>query len=1303
MDLFGGIKSENNFSGHKLNESNYRLWKFQMNAYMKSQELTDNIEGKVPAESATAEIKAKYDRNEGKAMNALIQSLDVERASHILTCTTAKQMVDKLSSIFEKNSEIRVMNLYEEYFAIKMKEDDTVAGYISKVNTLASEIEAQGEKLSNKLKMVRIISSLLPKFNNYKTVWYNTKETRSIDTLMSSLQLEEDNLNKNCNDENEKMNVAFAAKSKYKHKQNTKVSLSELKRKTKCNICHQTGHWARECPQNKIKIKQDKSEKSKKEVGFWANAFEVENNKDDIWIADSGASSHMTFQIEWFSQFKEYTDKKVVQIANNECLAIRGVGSILIEAKVDGKWEPRRLENVLYVPDLKQNLFSTAAVTSKNFNMVITKDGCELLNKENKILATGFKDELNQLKMNFRRRIDEHANTAAASLQQWHCRLGHINTETIKKMCNKNLVDGVKLSNNNTFFCDDCQLGKMVRVSHKSVPVRPSEKGQYLHVDLCGPMEENGINNVRYFLLIKDEATSFRYVYFLNSKNEVYINLKSFIPLVHNTIGKRIKNIRFDNGSEFVNQDIKNILLKEGITWERISPYTPEQNGRIERDNRTVQESARTMLIASGLEKCLWPEAVRTAVYMLNRSTNSKRVDSTPYQEWFGKKPELGHIRIFGTECFVQIPKQIGRKKWDPKAKKVFLVGFEPTSKNFRLYDPNNKKIIISCNVRFNEKEKRIMFFPNDDKNNKKIDIDSDDADSNDERDQKQDSFDSCCSDVDDKLIQENIEKQNEVIDDNEKYNLRPRTKGPDRLIETGYSAVVLEPTTYEEALNSSECKNWEKAINEELNSLVINNTWEIIKKPNNVNVVGCKWVFKLKPSLNGSKYKARLVAKGFSQREGIDFGETFSPVVRYDSIRTVLSIAAIEDWEIAQFDVKTAFLNGDLDEIIYMETPKGIETQNTNMVCRLKKSLYGLKQASRVWNLKFTNFLKDFNMLQSEADKCVFRGNVNGQTVILLLYVDDGLVLSSSKDSLKKVIDHLSNNFNITTGSDNCYVGVEFKRDRVNKKIFINQKNYINKLINKFNMSECKTASTPADCNVILQKNQEEEKINFPYRQAVGSLMFASIVSRPDISYSVGAVSRYLENPGSTHVNAVKRIIRYLKGTNNYGIEYGGTSVVLKGYTDSDHGRDIDTRRSTSGYAFLINNGIVSWKSYLQKTVALSTTEAEYIAASDGVKEAIWLRQLLKDIGFEEKEATSIMIDNQSAIILTKNAELHQRTKYIDVRFHFIRDYVNNGMIKPIYIATEDQIADALTKPIPTRKFHENIMLFGIKNLQNN
>lgn len=537
----------------------------------------------------------------------------------------------------------------------------------------------------------------------------------------------------------------------------------------------------------------------------------------------------------------------------------------------------------------------------------------------------------------------------------------------------------------------------------------------------------------------------------------------------------------------------------------------------------------------------------------------------------------------------------------------------------------------------------------------------------------------------------------------NSHYGLRPTIKAPDRLIVTGYSAVVIEPVNYEEALQSSEQKQWQKAIDDELYSLNVNETWEMVQRPKGVNIVGCKWVFKLKPGSNGSVFKARLVAKGFSQREGVDFSETFAPVVRYDSIRTILSVAAIEDWEIMQFDVKTAFLYGNLDTSIYMEVPKGVSVNDKNIVCRLKKSLYGLKQASRVWNEKFTKFLKDFNMLQSQSDGCVFQGEINGQKVILLLYVDDGLVLSSSLEALEKVIDHLSSNFLITKGYENHYVGIEFFRDRANRKIFINQKAYIEKLINKFEMGDCKKSSTPADNNVVLRKSLEEDKNEpFPYRQAVGSLMFAAIVSRPDISYSVGAVSRYLEKPNSSHVSAVKRIIRYLAGTSDFGIEYGGSSVVLKGYTDSDHARDIDT--STSGYAFLINKGIITWKSYLQKTVALSTAEAEYMAASDGIKEAIWLRQLLKDIGYEQKGPTSVMIDNQSAIVLTKNAEFHQRTKYIDVRFHFIRDHVKNGIIDPVYVSTNEQLADAFTKPLlPARKFKENALSFGMKNLRNN
>lgn len=1025
-------KDENNFVGHKLNGSNYQLWKFQMNAYMKARGLTDNVQGKEPSTNASAQILAEYERNEGKSMNALIQSLDSERANFVLSCTTAKQMVDKLSSIYEKNSEIRVMNLYEEYFSLKMKEDDSVANYVSKVNQLASEIEAQGEKLSDKMKMCRIISSLPNKFNNYKTVWYNTKESRTLDTMLSSLQLEEDNLKKNDANDGVQSNVAFAAKAKYKSKSKKPVNIDELKKKTKCNVCQQVGHWARECPQNKNGSKPSKKQKEKNDLAFYATINSDNNSKSDIWIADSGASSHMSFHYEWFTEYSKYSEKRVVQIANNECLAIHGVGTILIECRINGKWEPRRLEKVLYVPDLKQNLFSTAAVTSKGFKMLISKDGCKLLDAQNDIKAVGVKDETNQLRMEFRRRIDECANTAAVSLQQWHRRLGHINVDCIKKMYNGSLVNGLNLSDNNKFFCDDCQFGKMTRSSHRLTPERPAKRGEFLHADLCGPMEEEGIGGIRFYLLIKDEATSFRYIFFLHSKNEVYDNLCNFIPMVNNTIGSRIKHIRFDNGLEFVNKNVKNLLSKEGIVWERISPYTPEQNGRIERDNRTIQESARTMLIASGLKKYLWPEAVRAAVYMLNRSTNSKCIDSTPFEKWFDSKPELGHVKIFGSECFVQIPKQLGRKKWDPKAKKVYLVGFEPTSKNYRLFDPNNRKIFVSCNVRFNETESKIIFTDEDDEviketsevTNEKLTV------TNNKNDQEDDVHE---TNSDHDIVTDNEENQvndesNKIIRKNDRYNLRPIIKAPDRLVESSYSAVVIEPVNYEEALQSSERDQWQKAIDDELNSLHVNETWELVKRPKNVNIVGCKWVFKRKPSANGNTFKARLVAKGFSQREGVDFNETFSPVVRYDSIRTILSIAAIEDWEIMQFDVKTAFLNGDLDTTIYMEVPEGVEAKNNSIVCCLKKSLYGLKQASRVWNETFTKFLKDYNMIQSAADSCVFRGETNGQKVILLLYVDDGLVLSSSEQALKDVMDHLLNNFKITKGFENHYVGIAIK-----------------------------------------------------------------------------------------------------------------------------------------------------------------------------------------------------------------------------------------------------------------------------------
>lgn len=424
--------------------------------------------------------------------------------------------------------------------------------------------------------------------------------------------------------------------------------------------------------------------------------------QSDVWVTDSAATAHMTPRREWFADYKKCETGRVVEIADSGLLPIHGSGTIIFEAKVDGVWHKRRLTDVQHVPDLKPNLFSTATATERGFEILLTRDGWEVIDSDGKVCAVGRKDEGKQTVLIFRQRIDERANSAKVTLEQLHQRLGHLNADSIKRMCKENLIDGVELSGEAKFFCEDCHVGKMQRASHRPAEERKPACGEFLHAD--GPMEELGIGGIRYFLLIKDEATGFKYVHMLSSKSEVCDKLKATVDLIRNSTNNSVKRIRFDNGTEFVNKECSRMLSKEGITVERIAPYTPEQNGRVERENRTVVECARTMLLASGLHKRLWPEAVRTAVYILNRSSNKKCPNSTPYEQWFGVKPNMSHVRIFGSECFVQIPKQHGRKKWDAKAKKVFLVGYESTSKNFRLFDQQANKIIVSCDVKMNEK-----------------------------------------------------------------------------------------------------------------------------------------------------------------------------------------------------------------------------------------------------------------------------------------------------------------------------------------------------------------------------------------------------------------------------------------------------------------------------------------------------------------------------------------------------------------------------------------------------------------------
>lgn len=540
----------------------------------------------------------------------------------------------------------------------------------------------------------------------------------------------------------------------------------------------------------------------------------------------------------------------------------------------------------------------------------------------------------------------------------------------------------------------------------------------------------------------------------------------------------------------------------------------------------------------------------------------------------------------------------------------------------------------------------------------------------------------------------------------------RRQTKPPSKFDDFDVAAYALtcaeeidmdEPKSYFEANKSKDCEKWNSGMTEEMGSHQQNGTWELVDKPANKKVIGCKWVYKLKPDISRNfRYKARLVAKGFSQVEGIDFTEVFAPVVKHVSIRTMLSLVANYDLELEQLDVKTIFLHGTLDEEIYMSQPEGfVEKGKEDKVCLLKKSLYGLKQVPRQWNRKFNSFMKDNKFIRSLSDPCVYiKGEGTSDMVYMLLYVYDMLVASKDKLGIQRLKESLAAEFEMKDlGAANRILGMDIVRDRNKGILKLSQGRYLEQVLRTFNMSESKAVTTPLGCQFKLKALTEEESkgeselmSEVPYASAVGSLMYAMVGSRPDLAHAVGVVSRFMGNPGRKHWEAVKWIFRYVKGTLDFGLTFTkNTEFKVVGYTDADYAKDLDHRRSVTVYVFQVGGNTVSWRSGLQHIVALSTTESEYMALTEGFKEALWLKRFVSELGFLQDEA-KVFSDSQSAIHLAKNGGFHERTKHIDTKLYFIRDVIEAGDVTLHKIHTSANPADLLTKAVPGNKLEKGL-----------
>eukprot|EP00253_Pinus_taeda_P032104 PITA_32104 len=692
-------------------------------------------------------------------------------------------------------------------------------------------------------------------------------------------------------------------------------------------------------------------------------------------------------------------------------------------------------------------------------------------------------------------------------------------------------------------------------------------------------------------------------------------------------------------------------------------PYTPQQNGVAKRKNRTLKEMANCMLQSKGFSLSFWAEAINCANYIINRTPTKILKNITPEEAWSSIKPDVSHFRVFGSEAWAHIPDE-KHKALELKSEKCTFVGYSEDVKGYRLIPFKSKNVIIRRDVKFDENKSACELSPADVPplpiSSTFENISSSDDESEDDNPPP--------SSQDPQLprwVRATRDAASDLAGDpTDQRRTRSQFERASSLL--AQAPVNHDPDTFAEA---SGHPHWEAAMNEEYHSLLANDTWDLVPLPKGRKLVRCKWVYRTKYGPDGKvdKHKARLVAKGFSQVEGIDYTETFSPVAKMNSIRLVLSLAASLKWEVHQMDVKSAFLHGDLHEEIYMEQPLASSKQ-TPALCY--------------------------------SDNTVYTKKVGNSLIILVLYVDDLILTGSDPNLINHVKSSLKKKFEMTDlGNLHYFLGLQVLQSK--ECISLSQSKYACDILRHFHMEDCKPAPSPFQSGVKLSVSCTSPEVDATlYRQLVGKLLYLTH-TRPDLSFAVGLVARFMQNPRESHYKSAKRILRYVRGTVQFGIHYSAkAATLLVGFTDSDWAGDPDDRKSTAGYVFTLGSGPITWACKKQAAISLSSAEAEYRGAVEASKEALWLRQILSEFGFDQQHPTTLWCDNQSAIQLCKDPVQHQRSKHIELHMHFIRKLIHDHVLEVQYCSTDDQVADIFTKALTEAKFTKLRYMLGVQEV---
>ena len=1116
------------------------------------------------------------------------------------------------------------------------------------------------------------------------------------------------------------------------------------RRMVKCFACGKWGHMIRECPEAAEEEKRQGDSKGAKPKAAIAKSEENPPEKfknlicaaglftkreNHLWYLDSGATDPMSHDRSLFSNFEPMD--VTVKIGKGR-LAVCGKGTVELKFSDKCGGYTIRFSNALYVPDLELNLISVRKLTKKGVkvtfeeNYAVAMDGKEELFRAyasdelyvleaepkihpvatSKVAAIAAEKRPNGETCAAEKRPDGETCAAEKNLDgetcyevtalraqvSWHEKMGHLHEDAVKKIP---VLKGIQ-DEKTEEICSVCVQGKMTRKGFPKKSARQSTKPlELVHTDVMGKVTPMSVGGAVYLLAFTDDYSRYLTVRFLKKKSEVFFELRKFKAESENRLNLKLKAVQSDNGGEYISKEMKEWLCENGILHRLTVPYCPEQNGIAERMFRTITEMARCMLIHASMPKWFWAEAVNYACYIRNMSPNASIQFQIPHELWTGNKltfDDYDQLKVFGCRAWVHVR----GNKFDERAEECAFLGFPKYVKGFRLWSFSKQRVIVAHSVKFDQ-----TVFPFKERAMQKI--------------VRSDTYELFECQITEEEVE--IPEAGEVLDEVNAEEVEAEIlgageansneQGPfrrsDRIRKQmeacsccNFVKCEKPPSTVTEALTSELSSEWEEAMRLEMKCLLDHDAWDIVRRPEGANVIGCKWVYAFKRNQFGEieKYKARLVAQGFRQIPGIDYGDTYSPVIRKKVVRILMAIAVEKNWVIEHVDVNSAYLNSTLKEIVFMEQPDCfVEEDSRRYVCKLKKCLYGLHQSGKDWNECFNKILLELGLHKCKSDPCLYFND--DKDLFVGVYVDD-VALCGDEGKVSVIKEKLSQHLNIKClGKMSNFLSISV--DVGDTGIIIDQVQYINFVLRKCGIGEdARGVVTPLELPKKTMEDSSEPFDSTKYRKVVGSLLYIANATRPDIMFHVCYLSQFNSSPTKENWRDVVHLLRYLLKTKDYKLMYQKTGKQIEVFCDASWGKD---QKSWSGFVIKLAGAAVVWRTRKQQAVTRSTLEAEFIAMDEAVREILWLQRMLRELNLSYlcSFPTVIYADNNSAIGMSESRAVTDGNKHIDTIKYALQENVENGEVKFVYVASKDNLADLFTKALTGTRTKDLVGRLGV------